>query len=221
MPRLSIHPLTPDRWPDLESLFGPRGACAGCWCTWFRLAPAEWRGGKGEVNRRRQERYVRDGNVPGLLAYSGSTPVGWVAIEPRERYVRLARSRTLAPVDDAPAWAISCFFVARAHRGKGITRALIEAAVRHARSRGASLVEAYPVDLRARVADAWAFTGSASTFARLGFEEVARRSRTRPIVRKRLRGAPASASPGRAAGAPGGPSRAAGATRARRRARRP
>ncbi len=187
MPRLAIHPLTPGRWADLEALFGPRGACAGCWCTWFRLAPSEWRSGKGDVNRRRQERYVRDGNVPGLIAYSGATPVGWVAVEPRERYVRLDRSRTLAPVDDAPAWAISCFFVARAHRGQGITRALIEAAVRHARARGATLVEAYPVDLRKRVADAWAFTGSASTFARLGFEEVARRSRTRPIVRRRAR----------------------------------
>jgi GNAT superfamily N-acetyltransferase len=141
--------------------------------------------GKGDVNRRRQERYVKDGNVPGLLAYAGEEPVGWVAIEPRAAYPRLARSRTLAPVDDRPVWSITCFFVARPHRGKGMTRALIEAAVRYARSRGATIVEAYPAEYAADVADAWVYTGAVSTFLDLGFEEVARRSRSRPIVRKR------------------------------------
>ncbi len=184
-PKLAIRPLTSERWPDLVKLFGPRGACAGCWCTWWRLPRAEFDAGKGEVNRRRQERYVKAGHVAGLLAYAGGEPVGWVAIEPREAYPRLARSRTLAPVDDRPVWSITCFFVARPHRGKGLTRVLIEAAVRFARSRGAAIVEAYPVELGREVADAWVYTGSASTFRALGFEEVARRSRTRPIVRNR------------------------------------
>ena len=127
---------------------------------------------------------MKAGNLAGLLAYAGDEPVGWVAIEPREAYPRLARSRTLAPVDDRPVWSITCFFVARPHRGKGLTRALIEAAVRFARSRGATIVEAYPTEYRSDVADAWVYTGAASTFRALGFEEVARRSRSRPIVRK-------------------------------------
>lgn len=186
-PRLAIHTLTEDRWPDLVKLFGPSGACAGCWCTWWRLTKPEYTAGRGDVNRRRQERYVKAGNVAGLLAYSGDEPVGWVAIEPREAYPRLGRSRTLAPVDDRPVWSITCFFVARPHRGKGLTRALVEAAVRHARSRGATIVEAYPVDLGREVDDASVYHGAASTFRALGFEEVARRSGTRPIVRKVFR----------------------------------
>jgi len=183
-PKLGVRPLTRERWPDFVKLFGPRGACAGCWCTWWRLARPEFDAGKGDTNRRRQERYVKAGNLAGLLAYAGDEPVGWVAIEPREAYPRLARSRTLAPVDDRPVWSITCFFVARPHRGKGLTRALIEAAVRFARSRGATIVEAYPTEYRSDVADAWVYTGAASTFRALGFEEVARRSRSRPIVRK-------------------------------------
>ncbi len=181
---LAVRPLTPDRWPDLVKLFGPRGACAGCWCMWWRLRRAEFDAGKGEGNARGLERYVRAGHVPGLLAYDGDEPVGWVAIEPRAAYPRLARSRTLAPVDDAPVWSITCFFVARPHRGRGATRALIDAAVRHARAGGATAVEAYPVDLRKDTADAFVYTGAASTFLDLGFEEVARRSRSRPIVRR-------------------------------------
>jgi GNAT superfamily N-acetyltransferase len=82
---------------------------------------------------------------------------------------------------------VPCFFVARAHRGKGVTGALLEAAVRFARSRGARIVEGYPVAYRRGVADAWVFTGAASTFRRAGFREVARRSPTRPILRKAVR----------------------------------
>jgi GNAT superfamily N-acetyltransferase len=201
-PRLEIHPVTPDRWPDLVALFGPRGACAGCWCMWWRLPRAEFDAGQTGANRRGLERYVRSGRVPGLLAYEGGEPVGWVAVEPREVFPRLARSRTLAPVDDAPAWSITCFFVARRHRGRGVTRALIDAAVRHAHAGAARIVEAYPVDLSKRTADAFVYHGAASTFRALGFEEAARRSPTRPILRRAIGGArlspPATAARGRA-----------------------
>ncbi len=185
-PKLAFHPLTPDRWPDLVALFGPDRTCFGCWCTWWRLTTREFRAGVGEVNRRRQERYVKAGNVAGLLAYARGEPVGWIAVEPRERFPRLARSRTLARVDDRPVWSITCFFVAPAWRGKGLTRALVEAAVRYARARGASIVEAYPLEAARGVSDAALYHGAASTFGALGFAEVARRSPARPIVRKRL-----------------------------------
>jgi GNAT superfamily N-acetyltransferase len=196
-PAVEIHPLTPARWPDLVKLFDPRGACAGCWCMWWRLPRADFDAGRGDGNRRGLERYAKAGHVPGLVAYEAGEPVGWVAIEPREAYSRLGRSRTLAPVDDAPVWSITCFFVARGHRGKGLTRVLIEAAVRHARAGGARIVEAYPVEVRDEVADASVYHGAASTFRALGFEEVARRSPTRPIVRRGL--APRRGVRGRAA----------------------
>ena len=36
----TIAPLVPELWADFEDLFGKQGACYGCWCTHFRLAPA-------------------------------------------------------------------------------------------------------------------------------------------------------------------------------------
>jgi GNAT superfamily N-acetyltransferase len=185
--QLAVKPVTPGRWADLERLFGPRGACAGCWCMFWKLPRAEWEAARGEGNRRALERIVRRGDVPGLLAYAGQEPVGWVAMEPRSVYPRLARARTLKPVDDAPVWSITCFYVARGHRGAGVTRALVDAAVAYARRRGARLVEAYPVDTERTLADAWLYTGKLSTFRKAGFEEVARRSPTRPIVRRAVR----------------------------------
>jgi GNAT superfamily N-acetyltransferase len=154
---------------------------------WWRLPRREFDAGKGEGNRRALKALVERRQVPGLLAYDGGEPVGWVAVEPRERYPRFARSRTLQPVDEQPVWSITCFYVARGHRGRGLLAALVQAAVTHVASKGGKLVEAYPIDSEAELGDAFVYTGTAGTFLRAGFEEVARRSRTRPIVRKRLR----------------------------------
>jgi GNAT superfamily N-acetyltransferase len=181
--RIAYRPLTPGRLGDLEALFGPKGACAGCWCMWWRIARPEWAAARGEGNRRALEQLVRGGGVPGILAYAGAKPVGWVAVEPRSAYPRLARSRNLKAVDDAPVWAITCFFVDRAWRGHGLVAGLVGAAVERARRAGAPALEAYPVETSGEAPDDQIYTGAASTFRRLGFEEVARRAPTRPLMR--------------------------------------
>jgi len=188
---LVFRPLTPERWKDLEALFGRAGACAGCWCMWWRLSRSRWTQGKGAGNRRTLRKIVLSGESPGILAYAGGVPVGWCALAPREAYPALERSRILKRVDERPVWSITCFYVARAHRRSGLTTRLLEAAVAHARRRGARLVEGYPVDPRSKLTpDLFAFTGLASAFRKAGFTEVARRSATRPIMRRELRRRP-------------------------------
>src|SRR5438876_6933447 len=127
---LKIRPLTPERWQDLAGLFGERGACAGCWCMWFRLPHAQWVRQKGDQNKRAFQKIVKSGEIPGLLAYSGKEPVGWCALSPREQYPRLDSSRILKPVDEKPVWSVTCFFVARPWRRQGVTVALLKEAVR-------------------------------------------------------------------------------------------
>jgi GNAT superfamily N-acetyltransferase len=180
-------PLTPERWADFTTLFGPRGACAGCWCTWPRLTHAEFKRATPEKRRAHTRRLVGAGEPPGLLAYDGEQPVGWIAIAPRADYRRLASSRVLAPVDEAPVWSVPCFFIAKSHRGRGLSVALLEAACAHAAKRGARVLEGYPVDARSRQAAAFVWTGLASAFQAAGFREVERRSPTRPIMRRELR----------------------------------
>lgn len=183
-PRLRFAPLTTEAWPDLEALFGARGACGGCWCMWWRRPKAEFERGKGAVNRNALRLLVRQGAPTGVLAYAGDRPVGWCSIAPRDQFPRLAGSRILAPVDDAAVWSIVCLFVARDWRRHGVSIGLLRAAVAHARRLGARLVEGYPVEPRAgRQPDAFVWTGLASAFERAGFREVARRSETRPIMR--------------------------------------
>lgn len=183
MATVAVHPVTADRWADLEQLFGARGACAGCWCMYFRQTQKEFNASRGEVNRAALKALVESGAQPGLIAYAGGEPAGWIAIAPRTEYLRLQRSRTLKPVDDRPVWSVVCFYVARRHRRKGLTVKMLEAAVAYARSRGAQVVEGYPVDPDAEYPDTYAYHGLGSTFRQAGFAEVARAAPTRPVMR--------------------------------------
>lgn len=190
-PRLSksptCYPLAPDRWKDFETLFGPRGACGGCWCMYPRLTAREFSAGKGEPNRHAMRRLVRSGAKPGVIAYHRDEPVGWCALGPRETYPRLAASRILRPVDDKRVWSVVCLFVKRTHRRQGISTQLLKAATAHARTQGARILEGYPHEPQSDAApDAFIWTGVASAYRSAGFEEVARRSPSRPLMRRTL-----------------------------------
>ena len=156
----------------------------------WRCSRKDYEAGKGAVNRSRLKRLVEDGGVPGVLGYVNDRPVAWCAVAPRSTYGFLSRSRVLAPIDDEPVWSISCLFVEREYRQKGLSSKMIEAAVGIAADRGATVVEGYPVEPRAdRAPDAFVWTGLPGSFRKAGFTEVARRSETRPIMRLVVRGA--------------------------------
>ena len=184
--RFRFLPATAARWKDLQTLFGPHGACAGCWCMWFRLPRREWVAGKGDGNKRALAKLLRMGTEPGIIAYAGGKPVGWVALAPREEYVRLASSRTLKPIDERPVWSVSCFFIARAHRGQGLMTELIDAAADFARKRGATLLEGYPANPSKRTSDTFLYTGTRSAFVRAGFAVAARPSKAAVVMRRAL-----------------------------------
>jgi GNAT superfamily N-acetyltransferase len=174
-PDLRVVPLTPERWPDLEALFGRGGASYGCWCMFFRRSSTEMAGAKSAENRAALRALAGAEPAPGLLAYDGDEPVGWVGLGPRSGFERLVRSRFLAPVDDLPAWSIVCFFVARRRRGQGVARALLEGAVAYAREHGAPALEGYARDPGgSRLAADGAYTGTVSMFRAAGFHEAAR-----------------------------------------------
>ena len=132
---LVFHPVTPDRWPDLERLFGPRGAYSGCWCMFWRLRRSEFDRSSADERRAGLKGLVDSGQIPGILAYSGDEPIAWVSLGPRETFPPLERSRTLVRVDEQPVWSIVCFFVAKPYRRQGLMIKLLRGAVAYAASR--------------------------------------------------------------------------------------
>ena len=183
--KLTFRALTPDRWNDLEALFGARGACGGCWCMLWRLKRSEFEKQKGDRNKAAFKAVVDSGEAPGILAYANGSPIGWCALAPRETYPALERSRVLKRIDDQAVWSIVCLFIARPYRRKGISVELLKAAAEYVRKRGGKIVEGYPVEPRTdEMPDAFAWTGLASAFLQAGFVEHARRSEPRPIMRR-------------------------------------
>jgi len=180
---LSFHPLTQKLWRDFELLFGKNGACGGCWCMHWKLRGKDFSENTGNTTRQMQKSIVDSKTVPGLLAYSEGYPVGWIAIEPRNAYPKLAHSRVLKPVDDQEVWSVTCFFVEKKHRRRGLTIELLNAAKDYVKDQGGKIVEGYPVEAKGNQPDPFVYTGTAAAFKQAGFEEVARNSPARPIFR--------------------------------------
>jgi len=183
--KLVIRPLTPELWPAFEELFGPSGACNGCWCMYWRIGSA-YTTRPREQNRREFRALVKRGPPPGLLAFDGALAVGWCQLTPRAALPRLEHARLLKPVDDLPVWSLSCFYVRKGYRKRGVTGALIAEAVRRARRAKAAALEAYPVDTSETKSGSTLYTGKASTFRRACFRTVARRVPHRPMMRHTL-----------------------------------
>lgn len=182
---LKIVPLTPARWNDFDKLFGENGACGGCWCMWWRIPRSQFNKQKGAGNKRAIRKVVASGEIPGLIAYVNGVPAAWCSVAPRKSFPVLEGSRVLAPVDASPVWSIVCFFVAKQFRRSGITAKLIEAAGDYAKKHGAKIVEGYPIDARGgNMPVVFAWTGFVQPFRKAGFKEVARRSKSRPIMRR-------------------------------------
>jgi GNAT superfamily N-acetyltransferase len=189
--KLTVVPLTSKRWPDLEAIFMARGCSVarGCWCMEYRQCGSQfatWKA-RAAANRAGLKALVDAGHPPGLIAYRGKTPVGWVSIGPREEYKRLQRSPVMKAVDDQPVWSVVCFVVPSDERGKGVARALLQGALAYAKKHGATIVEAYPVDKPGRSKDDTMWFGAKSMYDKAGFQEVARRKPQRPIVRRKVR----------------------------------
>jgi GNAT superfamily N-acetyltransferase len=185
-PAIAVHPLTPERWPDFETVMGTNGGVDGCWCMWFRQTSAEYSAGRGKPNLEAMRTIAKEGPPPGLIAYVDGEPAAWCALSPRGDLKRLQRSRITKSLDGADAWAVVCFVTRPEFRGQGLTARLLDAAVEYAKANGAALVEGFPVDAESRVSAGTGYHGFASTFAAAGFDEVARRNPTRPYMRRTI-----------------------------------
>lgn len=189
--RIEIRELTPELWPAFEKLFGANGACAGCWCMFWRLEEGErYADVKGAEAKRRMKALVRSGAAQGLLAFMEDEPVGWLALGPRREFKKLDRAPSLKCDDADEVWSLPCFFVHKDWRGQGVARELLKAALPALKARGAKVVEGYPVKLpegTTKVTSSAAYTGTVPLFLQQGFELVAERPQGKQRVRKVLR----------------------------------
>jgi GNAT superfamily N-acetyltransferase len=177
--RIVFRAVTADTWPDFERLFECRGGPKACWCMVWRATPEEAKQTNGTSRKVAIAKRIAAGTIVGLLGYLDGEPVAWCSVAPRSTYRRLVDNSS----SDEGIWSIACFFVVRKLRGQGITQRIIAAAVDFAKSRGASIVEAYPVDPES---PSYRFMGFVPTFEAAGFCETGRAGSRRHIFQLRI-----------------------------------
>jgi GNAT superfamily N-acetyltransferase len=171
---ISVRLVTPRDRGIIETLFGARGVCAGCWCMHWRLERGGqlWRAMQGEPNKQAFMKLLAAGSVRAVIAETNGEAVGWCSFGPRIEFPKLERSRVFHRANASPkTWAVICFFIKTGWRGKGIATALLQAATREAVAAGAREIEGLPA-LHARdkkLAAAFAWTGVPEMFEAVGF----------------------------------------------------
>lgn len=177
---LHFHPVTRSRWPDLARFAAQHGKFGYCSCMRWRMTSTHYRASTKDERAAALAGLVSRGVPVGVLAYRGPDPVGWCSVAPRETYRGLERYRALPRLDDKPAWSVVCFFVDRQARREGATLGLLQAAVAYACSRGARIIEGYPVQPGSRI---YTYMGSPSTFRKAGFRDVTPFGHPRRVMR--------------------------------------
>lgn len=181
---LDYQPLSKKNWPQLQQLFGERGACGGCWCMHWRLTNKEYERNKGSGNKQLFYDLIISKAPLGILAFFQGEPIAWCSVSPRDSLPRLETSRILKRVDNKPVWSITCLFLKKEFRRKGLSKSIIKAACDYAKAQGASIIEAYPIiPKKEKMPDAFAWVGFANAFEQAGFEAVAQPSETRLYMR--------------------------------------
>jgi GNAT superfamily N-acetyltransferase len=179
-PCVEFHPVTEERLPDLEQFSCQHGKFRYCSCMRWRMTSTDYKRSTKDERVAALEGLVLQGTSIGILAYVNGEPVGWCSIAPRESYEALERYRALPRIDDQPVWAVVCFFVDRRFRRQGVTLDLLRAAVKHAQTQGAIIVEGYPVEPDSNL---YTYMGSPAAFHRAGFRDVTPKGYARSVMR--------------------------------------
>ncbi|WP_105567465.1 GNAT family N-acetyltransferase [Microbacterium halophytorum] len=187
MAEITMTPATAREWNDLQAALTGGGDGRTCQCAWVMMRSAEYRAASVDARREALRRETEAPLPPGILAYRDGEPAGWVRVGPRTAHLRFERTRVAAaspePKDDPSVWVVSCFSIRSEHRRRGVSAALLDAAVAFAREHGARVIEGYPLDNTQQKPSSNAlFVGALTTFLDAGFTELARPTETRRLV---------------------------------------
>jgi GNAT superfamily N-acetyltransferase len=171
MGEYTIRPLRRDTWDAFARLAERHnGVWNGCWCTWFHPACAEKRQG-AEGNRALKERLVNEGRAHAALVFDGDVAVAWCEYgTPEELPSIYHRKQYEAELDRLPDYRLTCFFVDRDYRRKGIAAVALRGALDLIAAVGGGVVEAYPQDTPGKkVSASFLYNGTRSLFEQAGF----------------------------------------------------
>ena len=182
----TVKPLGPDTWDAFAGLADRHnGVWNGCWCTWFHPACAE-RGQSAEGNRAIKKRLVGEGAAHAALVFDDDEAVAWCEYGTPEELPRIYhRKQYEAELDILPDYRLTCFFVDRRYRRKGVARAALDGALDLIAQAGGGVVEGYPHDIGdKKISASFLYNGTRRMFEEAGFSYVRPKGQSNCVMRK-------------------------------------
>jgi GNAT superfamily N-acetyltransferase len=194
MSEYTIRPLGPGTWDAFAALAeryhgcwnAVHGSCwaqgGGCWCMRFQRSCAEKQAGEG--NRARKERLVKEGRAHAALVFDGAEAVAWCQYGTPEELPNIYhRTEYEAALGKLPDYRLTCLFVDRKYRGRGVAGVAIDGALDLIAQAGGGMVEAYPQDTGGqRVSASVLYSGTRSLFEQAGFSYDRRKGKYHCVV---------------------------------------
>lgn len=182
---IAVKEIDPKTWKDFEKLFQRHGGVwGGCWCMYYHVAEG-WSRRTPRQNRADKKELAQNGRTHGLLLYNDGDPIGWCQYGPAEELPKIDRKRSYSRPKDF--WRLTCFFVDKRYRNRGVARLLLDAALLFMKERRVKMVEAYPIDIsRGKYRSDFLWPGTLKLFESAGFEVVGNLGKKTKIVRKKL-----------------------------------
>jgi GNAT superfamily N-acetyltransferase len=164
-----VKPLVPDTWDAFARLAERHnGVFGGCWCTWFQTTHAE-KTHSAEDNRCLKRRLVDEGRAHAALVFDGEEAVAWCEYgTPQELPNIYHRKEYEATAEKLPDYRITCIFVDKRYRRKGVSAVALRGALDLVARAGGGVVEGYPHDNNGRKVSVL-YNGTRALFERAGF----------------------------------------------------
>ncbi|MDQ2849078.1 MAG: GNAT family N-acetyltransferase [Actinomycetota bacterium] len=168
-----IEPLSPQTWDAFADLAERHnGVWGGCWCIWFHLThpyPPE----RKELGHREFKRLlVEEGRAHAALVFDGDVAVAWAEFGPVDELPNIHhRKEWEKGLVDMPDYRITCLFVDRRYRHKGMATVAVRGALALIGAAGGGLVESYPHDLAPdkKTSASFLYNATRSMYEQLGF----------------------------------------------------
>ena len=175
MPELTVQPLETATWPAFAALVERNGGVwGGCWCMGFHAEGVGRPGQTAEGNRAAKEARVREGRAHAALVFDGDAAVGWCQFGRPDELPRIKRAKAYRDgLVALPDWRITCFFVDKGSRRRGVADAALAGALAEIAGAGGGVVESYPEAIGDRkVSSSFLHNGTVELFERHGFARV-------------------------------------------------
>jgi len=176
--------LNKDTWTDLQTLFGPKGACGGCWCMYWRLPHKQYEAHRGQGNKEKLKSLIQNQAHLGVMAFDHDLPIAWCSVSPKTELPRIQTSRLFKNTSEVKdTWSITCLYIHKDHRGRGMSGTIISTAADYAFDHGAANIEAFPIIPKSKIPAVFAWVGFVNSFERAGFKKIVQVSDTRALMR--------------------------------------